>query len=108
MGVPQNPWFGNNAIQQHLNLNNQQSAQLNKIYNDQWMMYQQQLNALPANLNNDVRSESRRNSRQNFDKNFNTASAGIFTAVFSSSVIAKFTINIAITGLLMTPTSNKS
>ncbi len=72
-------WFNNNAVQQQLNLNNQQSAQLGKIYGDQWTNYLQQINNLPPGLSNDQRMQQTNSIRQNFFKNLDAATAGIFT-----------------------------
>jgi hypothetical protein len=78
-GIAQNPWHANSEVQQHLNLTNQQNAQLNKIYNEQWIKYQKQLQVIPNNLTPEKRTQRINAARQYFYDNYNGASGVVFT-----------------------------
>jgi Spy/CpxP family protein refolding chaperone len=79
-GITQNPWFANNGVQQNLNLTPAQATQLNKIYNDQWQVYQQQLNGIPSSLNEQMRYQMQQNIQQSFYKNLDQSTGPVFTS----------------------------
>jgi hypothetical protein len=78
-GVNQTPWFSNQAVRSHLNLNDQQFNALNQAYGQAYGNYSSNLGQLGNTLTPQERAQKMEDMRAKFDQSFNTATEKYIT-----------------------------
>jgi len=80
-GISQTPWFSNQGVQKQLNLNADQTTQLNKAYGQAYNTYQSGMKQLGSdtNLSAQDRAQKMRDLEANFYKSFSTATNDTLT-----------------------------